>query len=53
MGGAADPRDGDPRREGVDTRNEDDLATASRIGAAVDRRKNIRALVLLGPLNGV
>jgi hypothetical protein len=35
-----------PRREGVDTRNEDGFATASSIG--VGECKDLRALVLLG-----
>jgi hypothetical protein len=38
-----------PRREGANTRNEDDFATASSICAGPHRRKNVRALVLLGP----
>jgi hypothetical protein len=42
-----------PCREGASTRDEDDFATASSIGAAGGRRKNACALVLLGPLNGV
>jgi hypothetical protein len=42
-----------PRREGASTRDEDDFATASSIGAGPDRRKNVRALALLGLLNGV
>jgi hypothetical protein len=42
-----------PCREGVSTQDEDDLATASSIRAAGSRRKNVRALVLLGLLNGL
>lgn len=41
-----------PRREGVSTRNKDDFATASSIGAAAGKRNEIRSLVLLGWLNG-
>lgn len=46
---AADRRGDDRRREGAVTRDEDGFATASSIGSAVGRRKNIRALVLDGP----
>ena len=50
MGGVVD-RGGaaTSRREGADTRNDDDFATASSICAGPDRRKNVRALVLLAP----
>lgn len=41
-----------PSREAAGTRDEDDFATASSIGAAGGRRKELCALVLLGLLDG-
>jgi hypothetical protein len=49
MGGVADRGTATRRRECADTRNDDDFATASSICAEPDRRKNVRALVLLAP----
>lgn len=40
-----------PRREGASTRNKDDFATVSSIGAAASERNEIRSLALLGWLS--